>query len=133
MLQTVENMLRTSPQPPALATDVLARCIDACEDCAQACSACADACLGERDIHALAACVRLCLDCADICTASVRVLSRQQVPDSRLAMRLTHLCALICGACAEECERHAGEHAHCAECARVCRTCEEACCALTSC
>lgn len=133
MLQTVEKMLKTSPRSFTLSTDVLARCIDACEDCAQACSACADACLGEADVHALAACIRLCLDSADICSTTVRVLSRQQVPDARLAMRLTHLCALMCAACAEECERHAGEHAHCGECARVCRTCEDACCGLTKC
>jgi hypothetical protein len=133
MLQTVENMLKAGPKAPFVAAEVIARCIEACEDCAQACTACADACLGEADVRELAHCIRLCLDCADLCDAAARILSRQQEPDTRLLMRLAHLCAIVAGACGEECERHASEHEHCGVCARVCRRCEDACCALTTC
>jgi hypothetical protein len=133
MRQTVENMIKAAPRPPYVPVEVLAPCIEACEDAAQACTACADACLGEPDVQSLSHCIRLCLDTADICTTAVRVLTRQEHPDTRLVMRIVHLCALVCGTCAETCERHAREHPHCGVCARVCRTCEAACCALTTC
>jgi hypothetical protein len=115
-----------------MSTDLLARCIDACEECAQACTSCADACLGESDVRDLTRCIRLCLDCADVCGATARVLARQQDPDQRLVMRLVHLAALTARACAEECAKHAGMK-HCDTCAQVCRRCEDACCAVTTC
>ena len=36
-------------------------------------------------------------------------------------------CAIACGACADECAKHADMHQHCRICADVCRRCEEAC------
>jgi hypothetical protein len=36
-------------------------------------------------------------------------------------------CAEACRICAEECERHAGDHEHCRVCAEACRRCEQAC------
>ncbi|MEQ7739658.1 four-helix bundle copper-binding protein [Escherichia coli] len=41
-------------------------------------------------------------------------------------------CRTACGACAEECERHAAMHDHCQICAEACRRCEQACDALLS-
>src|SRR4051794_39822560 len=109
MLETVENMLKAGPHAPFVATGVLARCIQACEDAAQSCTACADACLGESEVRTLSHAIRLCLDCADVCTAAERVLSRQEQPDTRLVMRLVHVVAIVCAACAAQCERHMGE------------------------
>jgi hypothetical protein len=33
----------------------------------------------------------------------------------------------MCSDCAEECERHAAHHRHCAICAKACRACARAC------
>ncbi|HRO68820.1 MAG TPA: four-helix bundle copper-binding protein [Chitinophagaceae bacterium] len=40
------------------------------------------------------------------------------------------LCADICIACAEECEKH--EHEHCLRCAAICRQCAEVCMSMAA-
>lgn len=127
MHQSVDEMLRTTPKGPFLTNEALARCIAACFDCAQRCVACADACLGEDKVKMLTRCIRLNSDCADICEDTGRLLSRQQQPDFELLRQSLQLCQLACRKCAEECERHAGQHAHCRICAAACRGCEQAC------
>jgi hypothetical protein len=120
-------MLDAAPKTWRLDRDDVVAAIDACDDCAQACTTCADACLNEDDVADLRACIVLDADCADICTAMARVLSRQSLDDPLLVQRLLDACVYACSACAEECERHAAHHRHCAICAEVCRSCEQAC------
>ncbi len=125
-MQHLQDMLRSQPNQPE-AMDTIRRCIEASFDCAQACTACADACLSEPMVADLAYCIRLDLDCADLCIATGRIVSRLTKPNRSLMECALNACADACRACAEECETHAGTHAHCKVCAEVCRRCEQAC------
>lgn len=127
MHDTVIRMLETAPKGPMIDDDALARCIEACMRCAQTCVACADACVSEDQVEMLGRCIRLNLDCADICESADRILSRQQHADAELLRRTLELCVLACRICAEECDKHAGQHEHCRICAASCRSCEQAC------
>ena len=106
---------------------LLLSCIEACFDCAQACTECADACLGDPAVADLTGCIRSDLDCVDMCEATGRFLSRFTGEDTNLTRAFLDTCAAACRACAEECERHASTHAHCASCAEACRRCEATC------
>jgi hypothetical protein len=108
-------------------TGVLAAAIDALSDCAQACAADVDADLNEPNLAEMAKCIRLCLDCVDVCTATVGVISRPIQYDPNAANLLLQACVAICKTCGDECERHAGMHAHCRVCEEACRRCEGAC------
>jgi hypothetical protein len=50
---------------------------------------------------------------------------------SEHANAICQLCADICNACAEECEKHS-DMEHCQHCARVCRHCAEECVSMTA-
>ena len=96
--------------------------LDALYDCAAECNHCAIACLQEKDVKMLERCIRLDLDCAEICQVAAGYVAR----GSELANRLLELCAEVCNACADECEKH--EHMeHCKRCADICRKCADAC------
>jgi hypothetical protein len=125
-----KEMLEAHPVPAQIDRDVLARCIDQCLACAQSCTGCADADLAEDDVAEMRRCIRLCLDCADVCDATRNVLSRQTEYVAETARAQVSSCREFCGACAEECERHADHHEHCRICAVECRRCEEACFAV---
>ena len=68
--------------------------------------------------------------CADICDATARVLSRPGQRDHLTIRDLLVTCVRSCTACAEECDRHAEHHRHCAICAEACRACVRACAVL---
>ena len=121
------DIFRLNPLPATHDREVALRCIAECLDCIAGCTACADDCLGEADLPDMVRCVRLDLDCADICNATVRVISRQTMPDLRVIRRAVEACEVACQACAEECEHHAAMHEHCRLCAQLCRRCEQAC------
>jgi hypothetical protein len=106
---------------------LFARGIEACFDCAQACTACADACLSEDEIARLARCIRTDLDCADTCDTTGRILSRHTGYDANITRAALQACVQACRSCGDECERHAGVHAHCRICAEACRECEQIC------
>lgn len=125
-----QEMLNASPARLPVRAGELAAGIDACLACVQACTACADSDLIEKDIAALRTCVALNLICADICDATARVLSAPGQWHHATVHDLLVACVSSCGACAEECMRHAAHHRHCAICAEVCRTCGQACTAL---
>jgi hypothetical protein len=95
--------------------------------CALACNACADACLAGDAIGELRNCISLNLSCADLCLATARIVSRAMEVGIDLTPRLLEVCAQICGACADECEKHADHMEHCRVCAEACRRCEEEC------
>lgn len=120
-------MLETHPWQGNVDRELLSRCVEACVDCAQACTSCADACLSEESVAELRKCIRLNLDCADICETTGRVFTRQTEYDAPTSRLQLDSCREACRTCAEECERHAGEHEHCRICAESCRSCERAC------
>jgi len=121
------QLLDTCPRSFNVGTDLLATVVDALTDCAQACIADTGCDLGEQDVTDMVACIRLCLDCADICAAAGGVIGRQAEYDADVIRPLLQACAAICKTCGDECQRHAGMHAHCRVCAEACRRCERAC------
>lgn len=96
-------------------------CLEACVSCAEACERCATACLRESDVKMMAKCILLDRDCADACRLASAWMSR----DSPFAKQACALCAVLCDACADECERHEADH--CRRCAAACRKCAEEC------
>jgi hypothetical protein len=98
------------------------QCIEACNNCAVICDHCTMSCLSEKNVQHLTRCIELNLDCASACRVAVEFMSK----GSEYADRYCQLCADICNACAEECEKHA-DMEHCRHCAEVCRQCAEAC------
>jgi hypothetical protein len=124
---SIQEMIRTHPQPTGADRETLIRCIDECFRCAAACTSCADACLGEPNVQELVRCIRLNLDCADICDATGRALTRQTGADVGILRAAVEACGQTCRVCGEECERHAEHHEHCRVCAEACRRCEKAC------
>nr|WP_297382702.1 four-helix bundle copper-binding protein [uncultured Roseateles sp.] len=95
-------------------------CMRACAEALLATRQCANACIRSGD-RTLEACALLDLDCAAVCEATLGALSRESEHHGDFCA----LCAHLCRACAEECERHS--HAHCKRCAQACRACAEAC------
>lgn len=131
-MPVVHDMLRTTPSPIGFPPEILAACIEACQDCALACTACADACLGEEMVADLRRCITTDLGCADVCGSTARVLSRHSGYDPGLTRAVLTACREACRVCAEECESHAEMHEHCRVCAEACRRCEEACAQLVA-
>ena len=121
------ELLDASPVGVPLGIAEVAAAIEASTYASQACTACADACLFEDSVAEMVACVGLAQTCADICGATARILSRPGSSDHLTVHRLLRACVQSCASCAEECDRHAPHHAHCAICARACRVCERAC------
>lgn len=123
----MSQMIAAHPEVMGNPNDALVRCIEECCSCAQSCTSCADACLAEEMVGELRQCIRLNLDCADICAASGSIATRRTGGNEQVIVATLEACALACRLCAEECERHAGQHEHCRLCAASCRRCEEAC------
>jgi hypothetical protein len=61
-----------------------------------------------------------------VCTAAGRVINRQTEYDANVTRSTLEACRVACGACGDECERHAEMHEHCRICAEACRSCEQA-------
>ena len=91
-------------------------------DCVQSCDECIRGDLMEKEVMMMARCIKLDLDCAEICAITSRYLTRK----SEFGSSLVTLCAVICDACAKECEKFP-DMPHCVECARVCRRCAKEC------
>lgn len=123
------EMISTHPDVKGSVSEPLITCVEACFACAQTCATCADACIAENEVTQLRQCIRLNLDCADICDATGSLASRRVGSDKGVLHAMIQTCALACRVCAEECERHAGQHEHCRICAAECRHCEQACAA----
>lgn len=102
------------------------QCIEACIECATACEECTAACLKEKDVTMMAACIRLNMECTAICNTAVQFMTLE----SNHANALCQLCADICNACAEECEKH--DMDHCKECAAICRECATECMSMAA-
>ena len=89
-------------------------------DCSGICNACYKSCLYERDTM-MARCIELTKECAGICQHAATMLAC----DSENADKFLNLCAEVCEACAEECEKY--DLVHCRQCAHICRKCSEMC------
>ena len=126
-MSDTKQMIETVPTGVPRDAEEVAAAIDACLACLQACTTCADADLAEPDVDAMRVCIAECLNCADVCDATARLLSRPAHWDPAVIHPLLQACVRVCGACAEECARHAHHHRHCAICETVCRTCVDAC------
>lgn len=100
-------------------------CIEACYACADACDHCAVACLQEPEPKHLARCIALDMDCAQACRLAAGFMARGSGYDSAACA----FCALVCRACAEECDGHQMDH--CRACAAACRRCADACEAMS--
>jgi hypothetical protein len=123
-------MLEASPARSGLDIESAAEAIDACLACALTCTSCADSDLAEPSVGELARCAALCVTCADVCFTTARLLARPFVSNHLLTHHVLRACVLTCTSSAEECERHAAHHRHCALCAKACRACLHACEAL---
>lgn len=125
-----KQILDAVPKRVPLGAGAVAAAIDACLNCVQSCTTCADSDLVEEDVRAMAACIALCHTCADICDTTARVLSRPSQWDHLVVRPLLEACVRACTTSAEECDRHAEHHRHCAICAEACRSCIQRCRAL---
>ena len=124
------QMLEASPVRTELGVEAVAEAIEACLTCAQTCTSCANSDLAEKEVAGMARCAALCTECADICITTMQTLSRPFAADHRVTHRVLRACVVTCTRSAEECERHAAHHPHCAICAKSCRACLAACEAL---
>jgi hypothetical protein len=124
------EMLEASPVRSELDLEAVARAIEACLTCSQTCTSCADSDLAEPAVAELSRCAALCTECADVCITTMETLSRLFAADERVIHHALRACVLTCTRSADECERHAAHHPHCALCAKACRACTEACEAL---
>ena len=66
-------------------------------------------------------CIQLNLECAAMCNAVAQLMSL----GSEHIKELAKICAVMCDACAEECNRHLSDH--CRETADVCTKCADEC------
>lgn len=98
-----------------------ANCIEACDQCASSCDHCSTACLQEPNVSEMTRCIQLDMDCADICRLTSALMARNSTNMQPACL----LCAQICDACADECDKYAYDH--CQECAKACRRCAEEC------
>ena len=126
-MTVARDMLDASPVPINLGVEGVVAAIEACMVSAQACTSCANSSLAEDDVAAMRRCIALCDDCTDVCTTTLRLLSRPFEADHVVTHRMLGACVRTCSDCAEECERHAAHHRHCAICAKACRACVRAC------
>ena len=122
-----KEMLEAAPVELDVGVAQVADAIEASAACAQACTSCANSDLGEPDVADLSRCTALCSICADVCDATVRVLSQPVHSDRSVWHLLLEACVRTCKSSAEECERHAAHHRHCAICLKACRACISAC------
>ncbi len=103
-------------------TNKIKKAIAAISDCAVKCLQCASEDLNESDIERLAACIKLNQECAAACFFTMQSIAG----DSRFTMQIVELCAEVCNACADECEKYLHME-HYKVCAEACRTCALAC------
>lgn len=101
-------------------------CINACMQCAEACDHCAASCLLEENVTMMARCIQLDMECSSICKTAAQLMHLQ----SSHANAVCQICADICIACAEECEKHG--HEHCRRCAGMCRDCAAECMSMAA-
>ncbi len=96
--------------------------VDACLQCAIVCNRGIQACLNEWDVKLLVKSIKLQRECAAFCVLSAEMTEAE----SEYTNQLMALCADVCLACAEECEKHADSE-DCIKSARACIECAQYC------
>ncbi len=97
-------------------------CITLCWECRTECQETLfNHCLQEGGKHAEAEHAKLMMDCIQACQTAADFMTR----NSRLHASECVVCADVCEACAESCERIGGEHMK--ACAEICRRCAQSC------
>jgi hypothetical protein len=101
----------------------LQRCIDECQECHAICTHTIAHCLELGGRHAAPEHISVLADCAAACAASADSMLRSSPRHGRFCA----ICAEMCDACAQDCERMADGDATMEECAKICRRCAESC------
>jgi len=104
-------------------TTEMQACLDECMRCAQTCEQTLAHCLEMGGRHAERNHIALLRDCIRICQTSAAFL----LSHSTYHTRTCAVCAEICRACAEDCERIDVKDEQMRECAAACRRCAESC------
>ena len=104
-------------------TQDMRECMALCMECHTTCLETATHCLMMGGDHASPEHQRLLQDCAQACVVHADFMARI----SEYHHDLSDVCAAICKACAEDCERLAGEDETMRRCADVCRRCQQSC------
>jgi len=107
-------------------TSEMRECIRNCLSCHAICNETSVHCLMMGGQHASAEHQRTLADCAQACVTSADFMLRM----SDYHPQYCGICADICKACAESCDRLAHGDAAMKECAEQCRRCEQSCRAM---
>lgn len=99
------------------------QCIQNCMECHRICTEMVSHCLSLGGQHAESPHITLLLDCANICATSADFMIR----GSQYHGRTCGVCAEVCAACADDCERIAGGDEMMMRCVEVCRRCADSC------
>jgi hypothetical protein len=95
-------------------------CIDTCLDCHKVClGAAMTHCLEAGGEHVAPQHFRLMIDCAAVCATAADFMLHK----SQFHREMSGVCAKVCTACAEDCEKIGGME----ECVEACRICAEHC------
>jgi len=89
--------------------------------CAAQSDTCYKECLSEENHKMLRRCMDLTQECYEACTLAGKALEK----NTEFTGAYLKLCADICVACAEECQKH--DHEHCQMCANECLKCANMC------
>ncbi|WLR49818.1 four-helix bundle copper-binding protein [Bacillus tianshenii] len=95
--------------------------IEILHKCMAACNHCYEECLKDKYTEMLAECIRLDRECADMCG----YLEQALVRGTPFVTDLAGVCATICEACGNECQKQ--DYEHCRKCADVCFKCAKEC------
>ena len=116
-------MARHPQTTPSVVSREMQQCIEECLRCHGICLQTVAHCLEMGGRHAEPSHIVLLLDCSEICQISANFMLR-----SSDRHHLTcGVCAEICRACADDCERLAGDDQMMRQCAEECRRCAESC------
>jgi hypothetical protein len=98
-------------------------CIENCKNCGAICLETMSHCLAMGGKHAEARHISVLVQCVEICRTSAGFM----LLGSDAHPRVCGVCAEICRACADSCEKLAGEDNLMRQCAEMCRRCAESC------
>jgi hypothetical protein len=108
---------------PSAVSREMQQCIEECLRCHGICLQTVAHCLEMGGRHAEPSHIVLLLDCSEICQTSANFMLRS----SDRHPLTCGVCAEICRACADDCERLAGDDQMMRQCADECRRCAESC------
>lgn len=104
-------------------TDEMQMCIQNCIVCHQSCAQMINHCLQKGGLHASPDHIRTLMDCAEICSVAADFMIR----NSDLHPSTCRVCAEVCMACAQSCERLDSQDEMMKSCAEICRQCADSC------